>query len=132
MAVYQPRPAAPGDAGVLFRIHRESMGDYLAQAFGPWTEDFAREQHGKWLRAGRAQAVMMDGQIVGALDIEWQPDAAILSRIEIDPKFQGRGVGSAIVQDLLRQCAERRVPARLHVFSHNPAHRLYQRLGFRD
>jgi ribosomal protein S18 acetylase RimI-like enzyme len=60
------------------------------------------------------------------------PDAAILSRIEIDPKFQGRGAGSAIVQDLLRQCAERRVPAGLHVCSHNPAHRLYQRLGFQD
>jgi hypothetical protein len=52
MAVYQLRPAAPGDASVLFRIHRESMGDYLAQAFGPWTQDFAREQHGNGCAPG--------------------------------------------------------------------------------
>lgn len=132
MAVYQLRPAAPDDAEILFRIHMASMGDYLAQAFGSWEEDFAREQHRNWLRGGRAQAVMMGDQVIGALDIDWQPDSAVLSRIEIDPEFQGRGVGSAIVRDLLSRCAQRRVPARLQVFAHNPAHRLYRRLGFRD
>jgi len=132
MAGYQLRPAALGDAEVLFRIHQGSMREYLAQAFGPWTDDFARERHDQWLRGGGAQVVLAGDQIIGALDVEWQPEAAFLRRIEIDPEFQGRGVGTAIVQDFLHQCAERQVPARLHVFSHNPARHLYQRPGFRE
>lgn len=74
----------------------------------------------------------MGDQVIEALDIDWEPGAGMLNRIEIDPEFQGRGVGTAIVTDLQRQCAERRVPARLEVFPHNPARHLYQRLGFRE
>jgi ribosomal protein S18 acetylase RimI-like enzyme len=108
------------------------MSEYLAQAFGTYTDKDARAQHARWLRVGRAQVVMVDDQVAGALDIDWRPDAGVLSRIEIDPVFQGRGVGTAIVRDLLRTCAQRRIPARLHVYSYNPAQRLYHRLGFRE
>jgi hypothetical protein len=95
MAPYRLRPAAVDDADALFRIHRASMGEYLTQALGPWTDDFAREQHNMWLRAGRAQVVMVGDQIAGAVDIEWRPEMARLNRIEIAPQFQGHGVDSA-------------------------------------
>jgi ribosomal protein S18 acetylase RimI-like enzyme len=132
MVAYRLRPATADDAEVLFRIHRGAMADHLAQAFGPWTDGFAREQHEKWLRTGRPQVVMVGGETFGVLDVEWQPDAARLHRIEIGPEFHGRGVGTAILRDLLRECCELHIPARLAVFLHNPARRLYQRLGFRE
>jgi GNAT superfamily N-acetyltransferase len=104
--VHMAMLAAGSRSGLRFRQGRRpacrSMGEYLAHAFGPWTEDFARQQHGSWLRAGRAQAVTMGDQVIGAPDIEWQPDAAVLSRLEIGPEFQGRGVGSAIVESAER------------------------------
>src|ERR1022692_3166013 len=93
MAPYRLRPAAADDADALFRIHRASMGEYLAQALGPWTDDFAREQHNMWLRAGRAQVVMVGDQIAGAVDIEWRPEMARLNRIEITPPFPGQRLG---------------------------------------
>ncbi len=132
MVAYLLRPATPDDSDILFRIHREAMGEYLEQAFGPWTDEFDREQHEQWLSAGRARVIMVGDEIAGALDVEWTADAAILYRIAIDPPFQGRGLGTAIVADLLRECGERRLPARLQVFPHNPARHLYQRLGFRQ
>ncbi len=132
MATYQLRPATPDDSDILFRIHRAAMGEYLEQAFGPWTEEFDREQHEQWLSAGRAQVILVGDEIAGALDVEWRADAALLYRIGIDPPFQGRGLGTAIVRDLLTECGERRLPARLHVFPHNPARHLYERLGFRE
>lgn len=132
MVTYRLRPATPDDGDTLFGIHRASMGEYLEQAFGPWTEEFDREQHEQWLSAGRARVILVGEEIAGFLDVEWTSDAALLYRIGIDPAFQGRGVGTAIVTDLLRECGERQLAARLRVFPHNPARRLYQRLGFRE
>ena len=132
MVTYRLRPATPDDSDILYLIHRAAMGEYLEQAFGPWTEEFDREQHEQWLSAGRARVILVGDEIAGVLDVEWQADVAVLYRIGIDPTFQGRGLGTAIVRDLLRECGERQLPARLHVFPHNPARRLYQRLGFRE
>jgi ribosomal protein S18 acetylase RimI-like enzyme len=132
MPDYQLRPAAPDDADVLFRIHWASMSDYLARALGGYTDEDARAYHRQWLRSGRVQVIVVGEQAAGALDVDWQPDTGFLRTIEIDPAFQRRGIGTAIVRDLLDQCAQRRTPARLYVFPHNPAGRLYQRLGFRE
>ena len=59
MVAYRLRPATPDDSDILFLIHRASMGEYLEQAFGPWTEEFDREQHEQWLSAGRAQVILV-------------------------------------------------------------------------
>jgi GNAT superfamily N-acetyltransferase len=48
------------------------------------------------------------------------------------PAFQRRGIGTAILRDLIRACSERQLPVRLSVCPHSPAPRLYQRLGFRE
>lgn len=132
MPAYELRSAGPDDADALFGIHWASMGEYLARAFDGYADEDARAYHRQWLGSGRAQVIVVGGQAAGALDVDWQPDAGFLRTIEIDPAFQGRGIGTAIVRDMLDQCAQRRIPARLYVFPHNPAGRLYKRLGFRE
>lgn len=128
---YRLRPAAPDDADALFRLHRAAMGGHLARAYGrSWSDDFARERHDRWLAEGRAQVVELDGLTVGALDVVWAPDGMQLNRIEIDPALHGQGLGTAILRDLLGACGRRGTPAHLQVFPHNPARRLYRRLGF--
>ena len=57
---------------------------------------------------------------------EYDP-GSILGRIEILPEAQGRGIGTAVIRDLL---GRGRV-VRLHVFTNNVrARRLYEKLGF--
>lgn len=132
MLAYALRPATEADTDELFRIHRASMTDYVVEALGEWPENFARQQHGAWLGEGRAQAVIADGQIVGSIDVAWTVDALHVVRMEMDPDFQSRGIGRAILSDLLVEARQRGLPARLEVFAHNPARRLYERLGFRE
>jgi ribosomal protein S18 acetylase RimI-like enzyme len=51
--------------------------------------------------------------------------------VEILPAFRGRGLGSAIVRDLLAEAHARSVPVTLQVLKENPRARgLYERLGF--
>jgi ribosomal protein S18 acetylase RimI-like enzyme len=61
------------------------------------------------------------------LDVSDEGDHLYLSRIEILPEVQGRGVGTAVMRDLMR--GGRAI--RLHVFANNVrARRFYERLGF--
>lgn len=91
MTDYRLRPAGPADAEALLRIHWASMSEYLAEAFGGYTPEEARAQHGRWLEEGRAQVIIVGGQVAGSVDIDWLPDSGVLVRIEIDPAFRDAG-----------------------------------------
>ena len=57
---------------------------------------------------------------------EWR-----LVQVQLLPDRQGRGIGGALMRDLLDQAARAGCPVHLGVLQGNPARRLYERLGFR-
>ena len=126
------RPVEPSDSEELFRIHLASMGAYLAEAFGEWSEVADREHHEKWMQDGRAQVITIGDRTAGALEVVRDDDALWLRRIELDPRLQGQGLGSAIVREIQELAREQGLRVVLDVFPHNPARRLYERLGFRE
>jgi len=129
---YQLRVADDQNREDLLRIHLAAMSAHLVAAFGEWSQAQASEHLDGWLRTGRAQVIVVDDVIAGLLDVAWRPDAVHLVRIEIDPSFQGRGIGTRIVVDVLAEARRRGLPVRLDVFIANPARRLYERLGFHE
>jgi ribosomal protein S18 acetylase RimI-like enzyme len=46
------------------------------------------------------------------------------------PEFQGRGLGTTILGDVIEHARMGRRPVSLQVLKVNPARRLYERLGF--
>ena len=78
-----------------------------------------------------AGLVDVDGVDAGVLVLRWEPDALYLSLIELLPAFQGRGVGTAVLQSLIARAAARGLPVTLHVLKANAAaRRFYARHGF--
>jgi GNAT superfamily N-acetyltransferase len=79
--------------------------------------------------------VRQDGQIVGSVGVErLDRDRAELHRLYLDAAFRGQGTGRALVEAVLDWCRARAV-ARLMLWSDTrfeQAHRLYQRMGFRQ
>lgn len=51
--------------------------------------------------------------------------------IAILPRWQNKGVGTQILNDILKEGKERNMPVTIHVESFNPAMQLYIRLGFK-
>ena len=105
------------------------MGEIIIEVFGPWDEDVQRGFHDRWFDPDRVRIIQADGTDVGVLDHD---DAeGYLARIEILPDWQGLGIGSSIIGDLLAAARARGGAIGLHAFTASPVMRLYERLGFR-
>jgi GNAT superfamily N-acetyltransferase len=71
------------------------------------------------------------GAPVGRLYTDERPASVHLIDIALLPEWRGRGLGGAILADLIADAAARGLAVSLQVEKVNPARRLYERLGFR-
>ena len=71
-----------------------------------------------------------NGVPVGRLWIDEWRDQIRLVDIALLAECRGRGLGSRLIGDVLARGAAAGKPVTIHVEAHNPALRLYRRLGF--
>ena len=124
------RAAAPADSEPLYGIHERAMRGYVEVAYGPWDDVDQRERWRASFDVTTHQVIEADGATAGTLAVVHSADHVFLSLIEVDPDFQGGGIGTSLVRTVMAQAAAAAVPARLQVLKVNPARRLYERLGF--
>jgi ribosomal protein S18 acetylase RimI-like enzyme len=126
------RPAVPADQEFCYRLHKAAMGEYVTAIWG-WDEQKQRDSHARGFNPGRWQIITVDGTDAGMLDVDYQPDAVYLSRIELLPGYQGRGIGAGLIRELITTAHRRGQPLELDVFAVNHrAQALYRRLGLRE
>lgn len=130
VAAYELRPASEADFGFVFRLNKTNMRRYVEILRG-WDDDAEREDLRSGFRPGVDQIITLAGEDIGRLVVERFPDRIEIRHIEILPEYQGRGIGSQVILDVLREAREAGLPVTLTVLNMNPARRLYERLGFR-
>ncbi|WP_246278840.1 GNAT family N-acetyltransferase [Phytohabitans rumicis] len=122
------RPATPADSEFCFALRQVALRPYVEATWG-WDEAAQRGFHERRFDPAATQIVTVDGRDVGRLVVERGPDETVLGLIELLPAYQGRGIGTALIRDLI---AEGR-PVALEVLAVNrKAYALYERLGFRE
>lgn len=85
----------------------------------------------KWEKPRPAQIIEKGSDRVGVVILEQLEDCDWLHEIQICPNYQGQGLGTTLLRDLLADARTRRVPLRLKVLHANQdAKRLYARMGF--
>jgi ribosomal protein S18 acetylase RimI-like enzyme len=126
---YTLRLSQPEDMDFVFALHRLTMRAYVERIWG-WDDAEQRARFADYYPTAERRIVVVDGADVGALTIDYRPDAVFVVNIEILPAFQGRGLGAQILTDIIRRAQDDGVPIELQVLKINPARRLYQRLGF--
>jgi ribosomal protein S18 acetylase RimI-like enzyme len=123
------RPAATEDREYLWRLHCETMRDYVDKTWG-WNEAWQRRKFDENFDPSSFRIIEKDGEPVGQISVLRPGDEIFLGAIEIAPEHQNRGIGSQLIKDLARESDQSHLPIRLQVLKVNPARRLYERWGF--
>lgn len=124
------RPATSRDREFLFELHRAAMGPYIEQLYGPWDDAVQWDFFDRWFQPKNVLVITVEGEDVGVLGLEDRDDEVYVTRIEVHPDWQNRGIGAAAMRDVLQKANKEGRAVALHVFEINPARRLYQSLGF--
>lgn len=128
---YALRPCTASDYDWAYALKCDAYRDIVERQFGPWDEAFQRALFTRRWNPTRAQIVLVDGEPVGFLNVENRPADEWIDEIQVVRAWRGRGLGTALLRDLIARATADRKPLRLQVLKGNPrAHALYLRLGF--
>ena len=134
------RPMTPDDMPFLYQVYASTRLEELAPA--GWTPDevgafltqqFAAQHQFYQDNYDNAtySVILADGQRVGRLYLARWPTELRIMDIAVLPEYRGRGIGSALLQDILAEGARTGKRVSIHVEKFNPALHLYERLGFK-
>lgn len=126
---------------MLFRIYASTREDELAPL--GWdrsaSEAFLRQQfdlqHGQYRLRYENSAfdlILLDGFVAGRLYVNRQDGEIRLMDIALLPEYRRRGIGRALMQQLIEESEASGLFLGLHVERHNPIRAFYRRIGFRE
>lgn len=120
--------ATEDDRPFLEEVHVRALGPIALVGYG-WTATKTLAQFRAEVELRNCQVIVVDGQRAGYLSFQDRGAFWYIDAFAIAPRFQGKGIGTAVLRDLLERAGL--VPVRLNVLHVNPARQLYARLGFR-
>ncbi|MDP3913845.1 MAG: GNAT family N-acetyltransferase [Bacteroidota bacterium] len=134
------RKVSEDDFPFLRKVYRSTREEELSQA-NMSEEDKSRfiefqfnAQHTHYSQAykdAEFNLILLDDKPVGRLYI-WRTETQIrIMDIALLPDFQGKGVGTRILQSIIQESEKSGKKGTIHVEYFNPALRLYERLGFK-
>jgi ribosomal protein S18 acetylase RimI-like enzyme len=133
------RPVSSSDRDFLLRVYASAREEELRLV--DWSVDqktaFVRMQfdaqdayYREHYSPATFDVVEVDGEPVGRLYVaRWEDEIRIMD-IALLPRYRGHGLGAQLVRDLLDEGSRAGKRVSIHVEKHNPALRLYERLGF--
>lgn len=128
--MYTLRSAESGDFEALFTLYREGRQRSMERALGAWDGVDARRAFAELFRAFDLQVVEHEGAPIGAMAVDWDDDPVALVSLDVVPALRGRGWGTRLVGDLIRQARRRNRDVEVRLRRADPARRLFTRLGF--
>lgn len=124
------RRARAGERDVLRLIHHTAYRDVVERQFGPWNDTQQDAFFDENMAGGVVDVLVVEGAVAGYCHITDHPDRTDVEELVIAPPYQGRGLGSAVLRDVMVAAAARDVPVHLQTHRENRAARLYRRHGF--
>ncbi len=133
------RNATPADRAVLEEVYASTRAEELAPV--PWPPETKRAFLAQQFAAQDASyrqhyagadflLVAVDELPAGRLYLHERGDEIRIMDIALLPPFRARGLGGALIREVLNEGARLRTRVTIHVETFNPARRLYERLGF--
>lgn len=134
------RPLTDRDLPFLYQVYASTRTEEVAPL--PWSDDQKAEFLNQQFRAQHADyernysgadrlVVSLSGEPVGRLYLDRGDREYSVIDIALLPEYRSRGLGGAVMRDLIDEAARANKPLSIYVEKFNPALRLYRRLGFK-
>ena len=128
------RKATEEDLPFLFRVSSDAMKpvrDILNQGVVGEEERFA--EYKKKFDPEKIEVIQYQGRDVGRLRVVRSADSIYVGGIQILPEFQGKGIGTSLFTDLVKESRQSKLPIVLEVHDVNTeALAFYKKLGFTE
>ncbi len=126
------RPAVASDTELARSVHHRAYHEVVVRQYGLWDEEAQDELFAAAWSAAAHEIIFCDDLPCGYMCVEDRDGDIHLCEIVIDPEFQGKGVGTNILGEVIEYARMRQVPVRLRTHLMNRAAALYRRLGFQE
>lgn len=131
--VLSRRSALPTDTEFARRVHHSAYHDVIVRQFGSWDE---KRQNAffenDWSDGETFQILLSDDVPCGYYKGEDFTDRIVPYELVLLPEFQGKGIGTKILSEVIERAVSRNVPVKIRALRENRALNLYRKLGFRD
>jgi ribosomal protein S18 acetylase RimI-like enzyme len=99
--IFNIRKATDEDLDLTYKIKKNALREYLEMLWG-WNEKAQKDFHKKEFKKEHFQVIEQQNEPIGYLEIEPFIDHIFLANLMILQKFQGKGMGKIIMQDLIK------------------------------
>ena len=112
--------ASAADLPYLLAIMNATIRPWVEATFEAWSEDLATESISEDVTHDRVSLILVDGARAGLLSVRDEPGHFHLEKIYVDPAFQGRGIGTHLLQALTARARAEGRPLTLRVLKFGP------------
>lgn len=123
------RQALPEDVEPIAELRAVVMRPDL-ERLGRYDEHRVRQRLRDAYAPEHTSVIETAGSFAGSVARRPAEDGWWLEHFYLSPALQGRGIGSAVLREVLDRADAERLPVRLDVLQGSPARRLYERHGF--
>ena len=133
------RPATSEDETFLRQLFATTRADELAvlawddsqkEAFIAMQFNVQKQQYAMSYPAAQHSLILLNDVPIGRLLLDKGKLEFTLVDVALLPVHRGDGIGTGLIQDIVKEAAAAGKPVRLHVLTSSAAKRLYERLGF--
>jgi GNAT superfamily N-acetyltransferase len=121
------RPAEDSDLEWIVEVRAVVLREDL-ERLGRFDPVRVRQRMRDGFSKNNTRVIVVDGKDVGSVSVRHEPEERWLEHFYIIPDQQGNGIGSRVLESVLREPGE--TPLRLNVLNGSSARRLYERHGF--
>lgn len=121
--------ASAADARGLVELRIAAMRDSL-ERLGRFDPHRARDRFLARFDPALTRHVVVDGRRVGFVVVRPQDDGLLLDHLYVAPSAQGRGIGSAVMTEILADADARGLRVYVGALRESASNRFYERHGF--
>ncbi|MEV6955060.1 GNAT family N-acetyltransferase [Streptomyces sp. NPDC051183] len=100
------------------------------ERLGRYDEVRVRQRLREGFSAAHSSVIVIDGAVAGSVTVRPAGGGLVVEHLYLDPRHQGRGVGSRVLRGVLERADAEGVDVRLTVLRGSAARGLYERHGF--